>query len=149
VPAWVVVSAFATLASVFAPRPALALAVTFLALALATAFTSRVVPTFLGALGVLLLGYLVLGRGFAYLGVPPVFVGEVVFTMAVLTLLVSRRIGEVLTQPTSLLLVIFASFGALQTLPYLSTFGVDALRDAVISLRARLGVAGLIFRVSA
>ena len=46
---------------------------------------------YLVALGVGLLGYAVLGRGFAYVGVPPVYVGEVLLLLGAVVLLRSEE----------------------------------------------------------
>jgi hypothetical protein len=89
---------------------------------------------FLLSLSVLLLGYMFLGRGFAHVGVAPIYVGEVVLAIG----LVCTTIVLVRTwpprQPSIVvwLLVAFMALGALRTVPYLGTYGVDALRDAVL-----------------
>ena len=41
----------------------------------------RIVQLFLLVLGALLMGYAFLGRGFAHLGVPPVYLGEMVLAL--------------------------------------------------------------------
>jgi hypothetical protein len=89
---------------------------------------------FLLSLGVLLLGYMFLGRGFAHVGVPPLFVGEVVLVIG----LVCTTIVLVRTWPPRrpsvvvALLLAFMVLGALRTIPYLPQYGVVALRDAVL-----------------
>jgi hypothetical protein len=89
---------------------------------------------FLLSLGVLLLGYMFLGRGFAHVGVPPVYVSEVVLAIGVIcTAIVLARTWPP-RQPSVVvvLLVAFLALGALRTIPYVGTYGVDALRDAVL-----------------
>lgn len=89
---------------------------------------------FLLCLGVLLLGYMFLGRGFAHIGVRPLYVGEVVLGIG----LVCTTIVLVRTWPPRRpsvvvwLLLAFMVLGALRTIPYLPQYGVDALRDAVL-----------------
>lgn len=91
---------------------------------------SRALPAiFLVALGVLLTGYAFLGRSFAYLGAPPIHVGEVVLALAALTALrlVFRRWGRL-----ELLLGTFMLWGAARTIPYLASDGMNALRDGAL-----------------
>jgi hypothetical protein len=96
--------------------------------------TLLIVRIFAIALGVLLVGYMFAGRGFAHIGLGPIYVGDVVLFLGVVAsafvLLRTRtrpRIGW-----TIALLVAFAALGALRTLPYLGMYGMDALRDAVL-----------------
>ena len=84
---------------------------------------------FLLMLAGILVGYAFFSRGFAYLGVRPVFVGEVVLvagTWAFIRALPRARFGL-----PSALILLFMVWGALRTIPYLGTYGVDALRDGV------------------
>lgn len=93
-----------------------------------------IVRAFLACLGILLLGYMFLGRGFAHVGVPPVYVGEVVLALGV----VATAVGLVSARPSRRpnvvvwLLIAFMVLGGVRTVPYLGTYGVDALRDAVL-----------------
>src|SRR2546430_13766890 len=102
-------------------------AVVFLAL---LALGEHVIPTFLVSLGLLLTGYAFGGRGFAYIGLSPIFVGELVLSLAGLVIL--TNLSAVQLRPIHLLLIGFMLWGLLRTLPYLQRDGVDALRDAVI-----------------
>ena len=88
-------------------------------------------PAFLVILGVSLSGYAFLGRGFAYLGVPPVFVGEVVLLLGLIgwALTGSTRIFE---SRLSWLLVLLMAIGALGTVNWVGTHGMDALRDGAL-----------------
>ena len=87
---------------------------------------------FLAALAVLLLGYATLGRGFASLGVGPLYVGEMTLLLGLGFLLATRR--TVLLRTIKLLWPVlpFMAWGALRTLPFVGTYGIDALRDAVL-----------------
>lgn len=87
---------------------------------------------FLAALGILLVGYAFLGRGFAYIGFPPLYVGEIVLALGLLCFLLGGGTGLALRSPISWLLLLYMSWGALRTYPYISVYGVNALRDAVI-----------------
>jgi hypothetical protein len=75
-----------------------------------------------------------LGRGFAHIGVPPVYVGEVVLVIGLVsTGLVLWRTWPPQRPSTVVgLLVAFMVLGALRTIPYLGQYGLDALRDAVL-----------------
>jgi hypothetical protein len=95
-------------------------------------FARRLPRLFLGALGVLLIGYAFFGRSFAYLGVPPIFVGEMVLALGLLAALVSGGLLAVFRQPLAWVLVAFAGWCATRTVPYVRTYHLDALRDAVL-----------------
>ena len=85
------------------------------------------------ALGVLLAGYMLGDRGFAYLHLPgtPLFVGEVVLAIIAVYLIRFYPINDDrLKSPVRLALVVFLVYSALRTLPYLGQYGIDALRDA-------------------
>ncbi|HET8776837.1 MAG TPA: O-antigen ligase family protein [Candidatus Limnocylindria bacterium] len=91
------------------------------------------VRIFLVVLAALLLGYMFLGRGFAHLGVPPLYVGEVVLAIGIIATAISAlRTG--IPAPTRILWILgaFLLLGVLRTVPYIGEYGVDALRDAVL-----------------
>jgi len=85
-------------------------------------------------LGGLLLGYMFMGRGFAHIGVGPVFIGDAVMiagiVAAVVYLIHTRRVPQL--NLTLGLLLAFVLLGAARTVPYLGTYGMDALRDGVL-----------------
>ncbi len=94
------------------------------------ALGQRVVPVFHVALGVILLGYAFFGRGFAYIGAPPVYIGEMVLALALLAGAVA--LGRARFGPLHALILAFMVWGLVRTVPYLGTYGIDALRDAVM-----------------
>jgi hypothetical protein len=102
----------------------------FLAFTLLLARSNSLGRDFLVLLGVLLAGYAFFSRGFAYLGYPPIFVGEIVMLVALLVIV--TRILTMRIHLIHVLITCFMALGALQTLPYLEHYGVDALRDAAI-----------------
>lgn len=125
---FVVVGAVAGIAGPLSP---LALVVGGVALGAAwlLAWRGRPERVFHRALVALLVGYAFLGRGLSHVGVPPLYVGEVVLGLGVLATLLSVRTfpgGSV-----RLMILAFMAWGALQTIPYIGTYGVDAFRDAV------------------
>jgi len=87
---------------------------------------------YIALLGVVLLGYAVMGKGFAYLGFPPLYVGEIAFLGGIIVFLrTGAGIGAMATVPAVLLLALMALVLA-RTLPFLGLYGFDALRDSVI-----------------
>jgi hypothetical protein len=105
--------------------------VTVSAIAFGAFFARRLPRLFLAVLGVLLLGYAFFGRSFAYLGVPPLFVGEMVIALGLLAALVSHGVRSTLRSPLTWLVIMFGVWGALRTIPYVGTYRMNALRDAV------------------
>src|SRR5215469_11226636 len=94
-------------------------------------------PLFLGdlyivLLGVVLLGYAVMGKGFAYLGFPPLYVGEIAFLGGIVVFLrTGAGVSAMATMPAVLLLALMVLVVA-RTFPFLGLYGFDALRDSVI-----------------
>jgi hypothetical protein len=87
---------------------------------------------FLLALAVALVGYALAGRGFAYIGLPPLFVGEALLGAGALVLLATRDITRMLDVPQTLVLLAWVAWCMLRTLPCVPQYGIDALRDGVI-----------------
>lgn len=80
----------------------------------------------------LLLGYALAGKMFAYLGVAPVYIGEIVLILGTCGFVVSVRRWMALRNWALVPLLLFMAWGALRTLPGLSEYGTLALRDAVV-----------------
>ncbi len=90
----------------------------------------RMPQLFLVLLAVALAGYAFLGRGIAYLGASPIYMGEMVLALGLVALLFNLprlRLGLV-----QVVLLLFMAWGAARTIPYISVYGVDALRDGVL-----------------
>ena len=79
-----------------------------------------------------LLGYVLMGKGFAYLGFPPLFIGEIAFLAGVAIFLRTGCLVASLTTLPTLLLVAAMVWVLLRTLPFVGVHGFDALRDSVI-----------------
>ena len=95
---------------------------------------SLLVRGFLVALGLLLVGYMFMGRGFAHIGVGPVFIGDAVMVVGIVVaalVLIRWRVRPPFSWTLGLLLA-FAVLGAVRTLPYIGIYGIDALRDGVL-----------------
>lgn len=92
---------------------------------------SRTARLFLVFLGVCLAGYAYLGRGFAYAGLPPLYVDFPLFLLALVAVAKGLRPG-MLRDLSVLLLLFYMAWGAVRAVPYLREFGLDALRDGVV-----------------
>jgi hypothetical protein len=88
---------------------------------------------YLGVLAVMILGYAVAGRGFAYLGAPPIFVGEVVLVLGLAVAAWEGAVARALGTPALGALVALMLWVVIRTIPYLSIYRVDAARDAMLA----------------
>ena len=110
---------------------ALAAAVVASSVAVAAAVPVRTRAFAWRALLLLLCGYLVLGRIAAYVGVPPIFVGEIVLSLCLLAFLVGGDAAALLRRPGAWAISAFIGWGLVCTFPYVSRYGLASLRDAV------------------
>lgn len=92
----------------------------------------RLADRYMVLLALVLLGYALFGRGFAYVGLPPLFLGELVLVLGVGLVLCHRHIGTVIQQSGALALLGFIGWGTICTVPHLGQYKIDALRDAVL-----------------
>ncbi len=86
----------------------------------------------MGVLSTSLLGYAVFGKGWAYVGVPPLYIGELVLLSGVVVLLACTPWWTMLEALSAWPLLALMIWGTVRTLPYLSVHEIDAMRDAVI-----------------
>lgn len=92
----------------------------------------RAADAYLRALLAILCGYAVLGRGFAYLGFPPLFVGEIALLSGMAIFLRTNcLIGAAATLPAVMLVVLMA-WVLWRTVPFVGPDGIQALRDSVV-----------------
>lgn len=98
------------------------------------ALVASVTRIWLTAVCLTLMGYAIMGRGFAYLGVPPVFLGEVLAIAGLACLIFCGRWWVILRMPQTLLLLVLFAWCAARTIPFIGIYKIDALRDAVIWL---------------
>lgn len=77
-------------------------------------------------------GYALGSKGFAYLGYSPVFVGELTLLAGLVAVARARRPLVFLSSRVCQLLLVFMAFGAGRTLPFLGSYGALALRDAAL-----------------
>ena len=88
---------------------------------------------YLFVLGLALTGYAVMGRGFAYVGMPPLFIGEMLLGIGVLLWISGRSVRQSLSSAPMALLMVMIVWVTIRTVPYIGTYGVDAPRDAMIA----------------
>lgn len=93
---------------------------------------NKLTPIFLTITSFLLIGYAFAGRGFAYMGIPPIFVGEIVLSLGMVVLITNIHFLRQLNLPLKSILIVFFLWGLFRTIPYLGTYGINALRDGVI-----------------
>ena len=97
-----------------------------------SAVARRVCGWWFGLLGFLLAGYAVMNKGFAYIGLPPLFIGETVLLAGFAMLMFASRLRVTLSQMTCLLILPMLAWCGIRTLPYFGEYGFDAPRDAVL-----------------
>jgi hypothetical protein len=88
--------------------------------------------SYLLLLGGVLVGYAMMGKGFAYLGFPPIYMGEIACLAGIVVFLRTGCFIAALATVPSLLLAALLSWVLLRTLPFVGAYGFDALRDSVV-----------------
>src|SRR5947209_3533032 len=73
---------------------------------------------FLVFLALVLLGYALDGRGFANLGIKPLFIGEIALVAGLIVLACATRWAELWETPQALALGAFVALGIARTVPY-------------------------------
>ena len=98
-----------------------------------TAHRSRGIPDeFLSLFALVLCGYGVGSKGFAYLGIAPIYIGEVSLLAGLVALWLAGGARLMLRSPVSWSLLAFMLLSASRTIPYLGEYGILALRDAAL-----------------
>ncbi|MEF2278523.1 O-antigen ligase family protein [Deinococcus sp. YIM 134068] len=123
---------FAGVTTVERPLLAVGAALGVFALGVALALRAELPRLALGVLGGVLLGYALLGRGFAYVGAAPLYVGELTLVLVLGAALLMTRPRTLARLPLAWLLGGLLLVGLVTTLPHVGTYGLDALRDAVL-----------------
>jgi hypothetical protein len=82
--------------------------------------------------GCVLLGYALFGKWFAYLGIGRVYVGEMALAVGLIALALGGSFLKVFQTVPAWFLAGFMLWGSIRTAPYVSEYGVDALRDGAI-----------------
>ncbi|MEM9914058.1 MAG: O-antigen ligase family protein [Planctomycetota bacterium] len=94
--------------------------------------TQRLTARWFALLAVLMAGLAIGGRGFAYIGLPPLFISEIMLALGAMTFLIQPRWRETLSQPLSLMILLMLAWGVMRTLPYLGQWKLDAIRDFML-----------------
>jgi hypothetical protein len=89
---------------------------------------------YLALLAIALLGYALMGRGFAYLGFSPLYVGEIALLIGTIVFLRTGALVASLATLPSLVLVALMVWVLARTIPFVSVYGFDSLRDSTVVL---------------
>ena len=79
-----------------------------------------------------LLGYVFIGKGFAYQGIPPLLVGEFALVTGAFCYLLTGTLFATLSTLSARLLAALMVWVVIRTVPYIGEYGIDAPRDAVV-----------------
>ena len=79
-----------------------------------------------------LLGYALFGKWFAYIGLPPIYIGEAALLAGVLVVAAQREWRRIFELPHTWVLFPLVAWGVWRTIPYIGKYQVDALRDAAV-----------------
>lgn len=116
----------------------------FSARSVSPAFRRDAGDRYLDFLGVVLLGYALCNRGFAYVGVPPLFIGEFALLWGAALWFLHPIVSPLFSTASAWLLAALMAWGVSRTIPYMSVYGFDAIRDVMM-----LGYALFAFIVAA
>lgn len=105
-----------------------------LAVPMAAALPLDLHDRFLRLLLCLLVGYACFGKGFAYLGFPPFFVGESVLLIGLIVLMRTKCLLATTASLPSLVMFALMSMVAARALYDFPRYHFDALRDSVVAL---------------
>jgi hypothetical protein len=87
---------------------------------------------YLALLAIALLGYALMGKGFAYLGFPPLYMGEIAFLIGAVVFLRSGVLVASLATLPGLMLVALMAWVLARTIPFVGEYGFDSLRDSTV-----------------
>jgi len=87
---------------------------------------------YLIVLAVVLAGYAIFGKRFAYLGFPPLYIGEITFLLGIVAFVQSRCVVATIANVPMVLLSLLMAWVLLRTLPFIGHDGINAVRDSVI-----------------
>lgn len=85
----------------------------------------------------ILMGYLFMGKGFAYAGVNPLFISEVVIGLGVLSVVLipfsdRLKVANRYINWVMIPLIVYVGWSSLRTFPYVGTYQLDAVRDGML-----------------
>lgn len=93
--------------------------------------STRAADRFLIWFGFALTGYVILSRGFAYWGVPPLFVGEITLGIGLIVAYRAGKWGPFLSMPVVWILLAYVGLMLVHLPAGISQYGLDAPRDAM------------------
>ncbi len=76
--------------------------------------------------------YAFLGRGFAYLGARPVYIGELLLLLGLIALTCSRRLMLLCQTPIGIAMLLFFLWQITCVPPYIADYGINVARDAMV-----------------
>jgi hypothetical protein len=80
----------------------------------------------------LCVGYLLFGKTLAYVGIPPIYLGEFALLSGLLLCVRGKVLNPLFNSAVAWLLVLYIGWGVMRSVPYLTTYGVDTLRDSIL-----------------
>jgi hypothetical protein len=92
----------------------------------------RLSERYVTLLMIVLVGYALIGKGFAYLGFAPVFVSEIAYLLGIAAVLQSGCLVAAVSTLPSVVLGVTMVWVLLRTAPFVGEYGSDALRDSVV-----------------
>jgi hypothetical protein len=92
----------------------------------------RLASVFLGFFCFVLAGYAIGGKGFAYLGFPPLYIGEITLALGIAAALTAGNLTSAILTYPGIALALLMLWTALRTIPYWDEYRFNSLRDAVI-----------------
>ena len=116
----------------FYPIVAVLVAILFFLAPVFLSSKNAVSRIFLYVIGLGLLGYSFFGRGFAYCGFPPYFIGEALLGFGIIAFIVSGEISRIYRSFLFWMVALLMIIGLLGTINQINEYGIFALRDAVI-----------------
>jgi hypothetical protein len=87
---------------------------------------------YLEFLALILLGYALFNRGFAYIGVPPIFLGEVALLLGIVFWARKPIFSPYFAMVSPWLLIALMVWVGLRAATEISTYGLDSVRDAMV-----------------
>ena len=88
----------------------------------------------------LLAGYALFDKGFAYVGYPPIFIGEIALGACLFLAVTGAFSFRVFRSPIAWVLILFGFWQFVRTVPYLGGGGLDAIRDSASYYYALFGI---------
>ena len=96
----------------------------------------RATDRYLPALGVLCGGYMLFGKSFAYLGIPPLFVGEILLLLGLAALIASGCLTALFATVPALCAAGLMGWVLFRTVQGVGTYGINAFRDGAVAIYA-------------